>query len=201
MSVRVPPAIAPRRAQQGVILFIALIVLVAMSLAGIALMRSVDTNVLIAGNLAFRQGATLAGDRAFEDPADGARAFLLNPANKEALKLDQSVPYYWANWQSGVNMLTNFDWSGAGVKVLPDNDGSGNEVRYVIHRMCKLAGSQDAADSVCVKVPSAGSDAGTKGSVAYGVQVLPGTTSVYYRVTVRIQGPRNTVSYVQAMLN
>ena len=43
------------RAQQGVILFIALIVLVAMSLAGIALMRSVDTNVLIAGNLAFRQ--------------------------------------------------------------------------------------------------------------------------------------------------
>jgi Tfp pilus assembly protein PilX len=51
-----------RRAQQGVVLFIALIVLVAMSLAGIALMRSVDTNVLIAGNLAFRQGATMAGD-------------------------------------------------------------------------------------------------------------------------------------------
>ena len=200
MSVRVLPAIAPRRAQHGVILFIALIVLVAMSLAGVALMRSVDTNVMIAGNLAFRQGATLAGDRAFEDPIDGARAFLLNPANKELLKADQSAPYYWANWQSGVNILTNFDWFGAGVKVLPD-DGSGNEVRYVIHRMCKLAGSQDAADAVCVKVPSAGSDAGTRGTVAYGVQVLPGTSSVYYRVSARIQGPRNTVSYVQAMLN
>jgi Tfp pilus assembly protein PilX len=47
----------PRR-QRGAILFIALIVLVAMSLAGIALMRSVDTNVLIAGNLAFRQSAS-----------------------------------------------------------------------------------------------------------------------------------------------
>lgn len=51
-----------RRAQQGVVLFVALIILVAMTLAGIALMRSVDTNVLIAGNLAFRQGATMAGD-------------------------------------------------------------------------------------------------------------------------------------------
>ena len=71
MSVSKLPAIASRRAQRGVILFIALIVLVAMSLAGIALMRSVDTNVMIAGNLAFRQGATLAADRAFEDPARG----------------------------------------------------------------------------------------------------------------------------------
>jgi Tfp pilus assembly protein PilX len=53
--------------QRGAILFIALIVLVAMTLAGIALMRSVDTNVLIAGNLAFRQGATAAGDYGVED--------------------------------------------------------------------------------------------------------------------------------------
>ena len=51
-----------RRAQRGVILFVALIVLVAMSLTGIALIRSVDTNVLVAGNLAFRQGATAAAD-------------------------------------------------------------------------------------------------------------------------------------------
>jgi hypothetical protein len=36
------------RRERGTILFVALIVLVAMSLAGIALMRSVDTNVLIA---------------------------------------------------------------------------------------------------------------------------------------------------------
>ena len=35
------------RRERGVVLFIALIVLVAMTLAGLALMRSVDTNVLI----------------------------------------------------------------------------------------------------------------------------------------------------------
>ena len=42
-----------RRKQSGVVLFISLIILVAMSLAGIALIRSVDTSNLIAGNLAF----------------------------------------------------------------------------------------------------------------------------------------------------
>ncbi len=40
--------------QGGAILFIALIVLVAMTLAGIAMWRSVDTALGIAGNMAFR---------------------------------------------------------------------------------------------------------------------------------------------------
>ena len=40
-----------RRTQSGVVLFIALIVLVAMTLAGIAIMRSVDTGNQIAGNV------------------------------------------------------------------------------------------------------------------------------------------------------
>ena len=54
------------RRQRGVVLFISLIVLVAMTLAGVALVRSVDTTNLIAGNLAFKQGATLSGDAAIE---------------------------------------------------------------------------------------------------------------------------------------
>jgi type IV pilus assembly protein PilX len=205
MSVSKLPAIASRRAQRGVILFIALIVLVAMSLAGIALMRSVDTNVMIAGNLAFRQGATLAADRAFEDPdpAKGAIAWLRNPNNTPLLMADQSVPYYWANWQSGVNLLSEAFWANANANAWKDlgNDSNGNRVRYVIHRMCQLAGDQNAPNANCVRVASAATTASTKGAVGYGQQALLGATSTYYRVTVRIDGPRNTVSYVQAMLN
>ncbi len=48
--------------QRGAVLLIALIVLVAMTLAGIAMMRSVDTGILVSGNMAFRQSATLAAD-------------------------------------------------------------------------------------------------------------------------------------------
>ena len=191
------PAFAPRNSQRGVILFVALIVLVAMSLAGVALMRSVDTNVMIAGNLAFRQGATLAGDRALEDPLNGARAWLLLPANKPLLDVDQSVPYYWANWQSAVNMLTDFNWADPTItNVLPD-DGSGNEVRYVIHRMCQFAGDQNAPNANCVKVPTSAIGVSTKGAVGYGTQALPGSSATYYRVTVRIAGPRNTTRHGQ----
>ena len=47
------------KSQKGVVLFFALIALVAMSLAAAALVRSVDSGVLVAGNLAFKQSAIL----------------------------------------------------------------------------------------------------------------------------------------------
>ena len=90
-----------RRAQQGVVLFVSLIILVAMTLAGIALMRSVDTNVLIAGNLAFRQANTMYADTGVE----AARAWLT--ANTASLNNNQpgGALHYWANYQLGVNFL------------------------------------------------------------------------------------------------
>lgn len=217
-----------RRAQHGVVLFIALIVLVAMSLAGIALMRSVDTNVLIAGNLAFRQGATMAGDwgvedarrllaRNAKDPVTNAPLTILN-ADNPALAQDTGLPAvpnppwpgsaYWANWQASFDLTGNtpsvaddFDWSTARNM---GTDAAGNQVSYVIHRLCDAAGDPNAGAVNCIKTSGAGgsaSDDGTKGVVAYGSAALPGTSTVYYRVTVRIVGPRNTVSYVQAVLN
>lgn len=198
------PARAARRAQQGVILFIALIVLVAMSLAGIALMRSVDTNVLIAGNLAFRQGATLAGDRAFEHPTDGARHWLLKTATADDLMKDKVQTWYRATWQplDPVNIvLTNAFWADASASRELPPDGSDNRVRYVIHRMCEKEGDQNKVETNCIKVPSADTVSSTKGTVGYGTQALQTTSATYYRITVRIDGARKTVSYVQAMLN
>ena len=60
-----------RAEQRGVVLFIALIVMVAMSLAGIALIRSTDTAGIVAGNLAFKQAATNALDRSVEAAVHG----------------------------------------------------------------------------------------------------------------------------------
>ena len=197
------------RAQRGVILFIALIVLVAMSLAGIALMRSVDTNVLIAGNLAFRQGATMAGDWGIE----AARAWL--DTNKAGTTLESDQPGvtsgggYWANWQSAADLYgatsstaDDYNWNNATVV---GTDAGGNEVRYVIHRLCSQAGATTSSAVSCVKVGGSGgggaASTGTKGTTGYGSAALPGVSSTYYRVTVRVAGPRNTLSYVQAVLN
>lgn len=194
-----------RVAQRGVILFVALIVLVAMSLTGIALMRSVDTNLLVAGNLAFRQGATAAGDWGVE----AARAYLRTTivGNPSALDLDNPPAAYYATWQSNLDLYgtgvgTPFDW--AANSLLVGTDSAGNEVRYVVHRLCGGAGSSTSAGANCVRTSSTGSasvsEGSTKGTTTYGSAALPSPTAVYFRATVRILGPRNTLSYVQVML-
>ena len=194
-----------RMRQQGVILFVALIVLVAMSLTGIALMRSVDTNLLVAGNLAFRQGATAAGDWGVEF----ARAYLKDTivANQSALDVDKPSDAYYATWQQGWDLYgagtgTLFDWTAN--SRLVGTDSAGNEVRLVVHRMCGGPGPSSSAGANCVRTSATGSastaDGSTKGTTTYGSAALPAPTAVYYRVTVRILGPRNTLSYVQAVL-
>lgn len=194
----------PRKAQRGVILFVALIVLVAMTLTGIALIRSVDTNVLVAGNLAFRQGATAAADWGIE----AARSYLKTTlaANKAALDGDNPAAAYYATWQTGLDLVgttaSPFGWSGS--SQLVGTDSAGNEVRYVLHRMCEASGATTAANANCVKASGSGgatgADGSTKATVSYSALALPSSTVVYYRVTVRVLGPRNTLSFVQAML-
>jgi len=51
-----------RNKQQGVVLVIALIALMAISLAGVALMRSVDTSNVVSGNIAFNEAAIQMAD-------------------------------------------------------------------------------------------------------------------------------------------
>jgi hypothetical protein len=88
----------------------------------------------------------------------------------------------------------DFDWSANSFGPVPDP--AGNQVRYVIHRMCDLAGNP--ASQNCVSTSLGGTAGGSKGSVN---PALPSTSQIYYRITVRVTGPRNTVSYVQVMVN
>ena len=183
---------AMRSAQQGVVLFIALIVLVAMTMAGLAMMRSVDTNNLIAGNLAFRNAASSAGDAAIE----AARTWL---STKTAGQLEADQPGttsgYFANWQPSFDPKT-FDWLANGALV--GIDANGNTIYYIAHRMCnESAKSIDATDCTKVSTVSVGS---TKGGGSYGNAPLTGTSLVFFRITTKIEGPKFTVSYLQAFV-
>ncbi|MBI3526682.1 MAG: hypothetical protein HY067_01805 [Betaproteobacteria bacterium] len=177
-----------RSAQRGVVLFIALIVLVAMTLAGLAMMRSVDTNNLIAGNLAFKNAASSAGDAAVE----AARTWV---TSKTPGQLEADQAGYFANWQPSFDPKT-FDWPANGTFV--GNDNNGNAIYYVAHRMCnESAKSIDATDCAKVATVSVGS---TKGGGSYGSSPLAGTSLVFYRITAKIEGPKFTVSYIQAFI-
>lgn len=192
-----------RKAQQGLVLFIALIVLVAMSLAGIALLRSVDTGTLVAGNLAFRQSAMHTGDMGVE----AARTYLLGVTPAANLHNDNSGAGYYAQWAEDLDLLGNktvttsddFNW-GTAINVASPTPPTGYTVSYVIHRLCQQTGNP--ADVTCVKQTGTASTTGggTKGAAAFGQMAISVPTNALYRITVRVLGPRNSTSYIQAVV-
>jgi type IV pilus assembly protein PilX len=177
--------------QQGLVLFIALVVLVAMTLAGIALLRQAGAGLGIIGNLAFKENATTAADLGIE----AARAWLTEPTNLNLLINDNASSGYYSNWDPTFNPLT-FNWTNS-TSAAAINDGAGNDVRYVIHRLCSNANAPLLAiNQKCVTVNVEGSD-GTKvgGKASFTDNLQP-----YYRLTARAAGPRNTLSYVQVLM-
>ncbi|MBM3374085.1 MAG: hypothetical protein FJY44_09460 [Betaproteobacteria bacterium] len=186
--------------QRGVVLFTALIVLVAMTLAGIALMRRVDTGTIIAGNLAFRQTATHVADLGVE----AARAWLTSTST--SLFNDSASNGYYSTWQESIDLIgndpgkTDFNWSTAITTSGAFAGPSGYTVRYVIHRLCEASGDPTGSGANCVKtnVTSSSTSTGTKGAAAYGTYAITVPTAALYRITVRVEGPRNTLSYIQS---
>ncbi|HYD62819.1 MAG TPA: hypothetical protein VEC35_20870 [Noviherbaspirillum sp.] len=199
------------RKQDGVVLIIALIVLVAMTLASVAMVRSVDTSTIIAGNLAFKQSGISSGDAGVNE----ALAWL--NANGGNLQQDVAASGYYATGQECLDLTGNgskpgkrcsppfaaFDWNNAGaVRTLP-RDAAGNEVSYVIHRMCEETGPLNADKCAVEESDQAGS---SKGGARQMLTYQPGSwDSVanrgFYRITIRITGQRNNVSYIQAIVS
>ena len=180
------------RKQHGVVLFIALIVLVAMSLAGVALWRSIGTGVLIAGNIAMQRGAVTSSDGGIET----ARTWLVNPANAAILNSTQPAGYI-SNWDERFN-TTTFDWDTLSTAVTTDS--AGFATRYVIHRLCKVpnVGPNDPTQQCLKMIVDGGSS--SRGGGGYGTTPLGGVSYIYYRITSRAIGPRNTVSYTQSIM-
>ena len=199
-----PAATTLRRAQHGAVLFISLIVLVAMSLAGLAMMRGVDTGAQIANNLAFKQGATMAGDAGVE----AARTWLLNNPGATLYNDQPGVANgvgYFATWQQGLDFTNgdadttnNFDWTTRAVALA--TDAAGNQASYVIHRMCDATGNPSSINCIRVTNASGSTSSSSKGAAAFGSYAISSPSQAFFRITVRVIGPRNTVSYVQAVV-
>lgn len=197
----------PQRRQGGVVLLVALIVLVAMTLAGIGIMRSVDTGSLVAGNIGFRQAAVASGDSGIE----AARTWLI--ANLTSLDNDQTAQGYYATRQDSLDLTGNkteggtdgVDWDGTEAtqpvkaKNLGVLDASGNTIYYLIHRMCSIPGSINGPGQSCATASISGLGS-SQGDVTYSDYALKKKNQAYYRITARVNGAKNTVSYIQAVI-
>lgn len=206
-----------RPQQRGIVLIVSLIVLVAMTLAALALTRSVYTSNVIAGNLAFQQAATHSADQGIE----AAVAWLENNNGKAtstegasctsgssttALHCDHTAQGYIAHRQDPTESQT---WATYWTdNIEPNNlartigtDTAGNTVSYVIQRMCSSEGDSQSTTNDCTVAPTASSSTCSGGSSCDAQRKnLDSVSQVYYRITVRVVGPRNTQSFVQSMV-
>ena len=198
---------ATRRREEGVVLLVALIVLVAMTLAGLGMMRSIDTGTLVAGNISFRESAVATSDSGIER----ARAWL--QANSTALNTDNPTAGYYSTRQDTLDLTGNrteggvdgVDWGGSDPSQpvkgfsLGSIDASGNQVFYLIHRLCSIPGLANGTNQSCTVKGVTGTGS-SQDAPNYSSTPLTTNNLVYYRITVRVNGLKNTVSYVQGFI-
>lgn len=201
-----------KSSQQGLVLFVALIALVVMSLASVALIRSVDTSSQITGNLAFKQSTSISSSFGLEAMADtvGSQlktyAFNNDPSNgyyAVCTTFDKTAATGQCN---GENLVADATWSDAnsklanGAGIADGKDPYGNTIRYIVERMCNQAGASNLDNCLMASTPT---DSSSKNVGGLNIPILAPVPEPLplYRVTVRIAGPKNTVTYVQAFVS
>ena len=183
--------------QRGIILFVTLIAMVILMISGIALVRSFDTSLLLAGNLAFKRDLINQGERGIA----AARTALLagGALGSDTLRLTTLASSNYsatilASDARGLPLMITDDslWTMTGSDIVDST--SGVTIRYVIDRLCNLSGSTNSANCVL------GSTTLPPGGSANVTPTVP-SGSVIYRVSIRVSGPRNTQSYMQSTLS
>ncbi|MDR7331071.1 PilX N-terminal domain-containing pilus assembly protein [Roseateles asaccharophilus] len=207
-----------RPPQRGLVLVLALIVLAALSLAAVGLMRGVFASNRVAGNLAYQQSAVQAAEvgveRAVAWLEQQARATVPAPGGaasaapipsevlyRHAVKGAGSAAYHYSATRAepGVGQSWENFWQTlvAGNRVNDlGTDATGNNVAFAIHRLCSAEGRPDGAN--CEASPDELTCDGCSKGADPKLEIA---TSVYYRITVRVQGPRNATSFIQAVVS
>ncbi|RYY62537.1 MAG: hypothetical protein EOO24_58420 [Comamonadaceae bacterium] len=206
MTIKNRPRFRSPARQRGVVLMFCLIILVILLAGGVAVVRSMNSSMFSAGNLAFKRDLLNQGEQAVSEvlrafAATGALGAANVTSNNLAAE-NYSATELVTNSRGIPNVLlvqsgtlSGPDVSGATftpAKTLTGRDGV--VIRYVIDRLCNTTGSfATLGASRCVYSPIAVATGGTAGEERPTVAAPP-----LYRVSVRVDGPRNTQVFVQS---
>lgn len=189
-----------KRNQSGVILFIVMIVMIAMTIGGMALMRSVETTNQVSGNLAFKIASLHASDVGLEKAIADVPSIVASSSDApypSGCSAESAFPnacrYYpvaQVSDDKGIPLALNWE------KIQYSEPVIGYKVRYVVERMC--SGSLPISDVAASCKTLAPTNGGTKKA---GAVVFSGASQIYYRVTVRVDGPRSTLSYARSVFS
>lgn len=205
--------------QRGVVLLFALIALLILMIGAVALVRSFNTSLFMAGNIGFKRDlqnrndfvttqvlASLAAGGALSDRTfRGASQPGLNYSAKLLSVDKQGIPDVLTRNDRVDQAPGNFTPTGA--DITPNNDNT-VRIAYVIDRLCASAGDEKVlGPSQCATLKSVAQGAGlqqernsdTSSALATNT-ISSAPIFVLYRVSARITGPRNTVSFFQSTI-
>lgn len=185
-----------RARQQGMVLMAVLVVLVVTLLAGMGVMRTVQTGNAVAGNFSFRQVGLAASDRAISDAMSDVSNRIIGGGGNTA-----EANRYLAAIEPGVDGLgvpAVIDWTAVRCNdekgaLVPNCtvDNGGYRVQYVVERRCSM--NPNLADVAAIRARCEYEPQVTAGS--------PGTIALRYRVLIRVRGPRGTENWFEAMIS
>jgi hypothetical protein len=194
-------AAGPRPRQRGVALVYGLIAIAILLIAAAALIRAMDTASGLAGGGGFHRDLVNQTDRGIVAARDqfssAAAGNLYNIANRTASN---------AAWNYSAVALPN-DPNGIPLALIDDNKfaavgvngndindaASGVTIRYLIDRQCTQVNAPSLA--TCVPYVRTGD---TKGSSR--IQRAGTTNAWVYRITVRVIGPKNSMTFAQTTI-
>lgn len=229
MHTQPPSHTSSRRNQGGVALLFALLTLVALMLATLGLVRSVDTSTMLMGNIGFKQEATAATDRATRQALTDLNVMLA------ALNTDSpSSGYYASTTEIGIDGVTRtpidvtgkqlegtanrqlIDWDNDNCKYASEGtftacvqpkqsaDINNQKAAYVIFRLCSKPGDYNTDTTIsCAKPLNAADTESSKKDAIDTSNPKPFTIPAgpYYRVVVRVLGARNTASFSETIVH
>ena len=202
---------------RGSALIIAFAVLSLISLAMFGLIKTVETNILIAGNIIYKRSTLYSAEKGIQEAIDWLTPRILS----NELYSDNKLNGYFASYGADVAFVNRneegakiyFDWDGSHCsgsdvslcmqpKVLSTSINEPNEIQYVIHRLCKTVGSPDDPKNNC-KINVQNMNASPqRGQMSYAQSVrFSNADFLYYAITVRVKGPKNTVTYIQSIIH
>ena len=194
-----------RRAQRGVIMIFTMIALVLMLIAVAAMVRTTGTSTSVIGNLAFRRDLTNRAEIAIAQAKTSLNttgfSYITNStsAHYSATRLDSpaggiGVPTVLVS-DSAYTAAGYTCIGGTGTVLTNCVAGSdGVVIRWIIDRQCVL-GTGNFDISLCGYL-TASKD--TRGTNFLASRKPNGANRALYRISVRVTGPRNNESYIQA---
>ncbi|MGI9024795.1 MAG: pilus assembly PilX family protein [Burkholderiaceae bacterium] len=185
----------PGKREEGIVLILVLIGIVAMALAGIALVRATQTTNMIAGNFAFKQAALASTDVGVELAFAQLDTIILTPDTSYPSGCAAGACVYYPTRQAiDVNGIPTVVGNWSAVPATTVN--TSYSVQHVIDRLCNVTSPDPQVN--CYAGRTAG-EGGSK-SVNSVDGPDPSRQTINYRVRLRVSGPRNTTSFVQAIV-